>query len=139
MTPEERFEAAAEQARRATCDKAHCGCVIVSNDQIIGRGYNSPPLNDEVNRRCDRDGCCLHAEWRAIMDALRHHPDSIIGSALYFTRVNAAGEILRSGEPYCTVCSRLALDVGIATFGLWHVDGIKEYPTDEYNRISLRS
>ena len=114
---------------------------------MIGEGYSGPPLDDEANRMCSNEPkfnfkpksdrtCCVHAEWRAIMDALKRNPDKIKGSALYFTRVDEGGSILKSGKPYCTVCSRLALDAGIATVILWHEDGIKAYDTKEYNKLS---
>lgn len=140
------MQSAAELAKRATCHRAKCGTVIVANNTIIGRGYNAPPLDNEANRTCDvKPGpgkpkydrtCCVHAEWRAILDAVGHHPKEIIGSTLYFTRVNERGEIKKSGQPFCTVCSRLALDAGVAKFVLWHEAGIAEYPTAEYNTLS---
>ena len=80
----------------------------------------------------------MHAEWRAIMDALKNNPEKIKGSKLYFTKVHEDGNLLRSGQPDCTVCSRLALDSGISTFVLWHEEGIHEYPTDEYNKLSYQ-
>jgi deoxycytidylate deaminase len=137
---------AAEVAQKAKCHKAKCGAVIVDNGLVIGEGYNAPPLDKEENRTCDTEfgpgkpgfdrTCCIHAEWRAIMDAFRHHPEKIVGSKLYFTRVDDSGTIKKSGEPYCTVCSRLALDSGIGMFLLWQDKGIAEYPTDEYDRLS---
>jgi len=137
---------AGKVAERATCLKAKCGTVIVKDGIIIGEGYNAPPLDKEENRMCDKTfgpgkpkydkTCCMHAEWRAILDALKKHPQKIKGSKLYFTRVNEKGEIKKSGQPYCTVCSRFALDAGIEKFLLWHEEGICEYPTDEYNRLS---
>lgn len=52
---------------------------------------------------------------------------------------SAAREWLETaGQPYCTHCSRLALDAGIAEFVLWHNEGIAVYPTDEYNNLSYR-
>jgi deoxycytidylate deaminase len=139
---------AAEVAKKALCLKAKCGTVIVINGEIIGEGYNAPPLDKEENRICDKEfslgklnydrTCCIHAEWRAIMDAIKRNRDKIRGSKLYFTRVAENGEIQKSGKPYCTVCSRLALDAGIAYFLLWHEEGICEYPTDEYNRLSYQ-
>lgn len=140
------MEAAAVYARRALCSNAKCGAVVVKDGAAIGGGYNAPPRDREENRMCraeigpgkpnyDRT-CCMHAEWRAIMDALRNHPESIAGSKLYFARVDGEGAIRRSGEPYCTVCSRMALDAGIASFLLWHEEGIGEYPTEEYNKLS---
>jgi len=78
----------------------------------------------------------MHAEWRAIMDALRRNPNKISGSKLYFTRIGENGEIKKSGKPYCTVCSRLTLDAGISYFLLWHEGGICEYPANEYDKLS---
>lgn len=134
-------------AEKALCLKAKCGTVIVKNGVIVGAGYNAPPQDDVSQRRCndtynlpqkfkyDRT-CCLHAEWRAIMDTLKNNPGAIQGSTLYFTRVNDEGELKRSGQPYCTECSRAALDAGIAHFVLWHEDGMASYPTKEYNDLS---
>lgn len=142
------MNAAATVAKKALCLKAKCGAVIVKDNQIIGEGYNAPPLDQEENRMCDKTfgpgkpkydrTCCVHAEWRAVMDALRTNPEKVNGSKLYFTRIGADGQIKKSGKPYCTVCSRLALDAGIAYFLLWHDEGIAEYPTSEYDRLSYQ-
>jgi deoxycytidylate deaminase len=138
---------AAQTAQKALCLKSKCGVVIVKDGKIIGRGYNAPPLDDITARTCLEDvsnvgkekydkTCCLHAEWRAIMDALAHHSDKVEGADLYFVRVDDQGHIKKSGNPYCTVCSRLALDVGLARFALWHEAGIKCYDTKLYNHLS---
>ncbi len=138
---------AAKVAKNALCLKAKCGTVIVKDKEIIGRGYNAPPLDIENNRTCldeyDFSGkprydhtCCMHAEWRAIIDALKHGSEKLKGSVLYFVRIDNDGNIKKSGKPYCTVCSRFALDVGISNFCLWHETGIAAYPTDEYDRLS---
>lgn len=144
------LDAAAEEARKSTCLRAHCGTVIVKNDEIIGRGYNSPPLNSEENRTClneydlpknwryDRT-CCMHAEERAVMDAIRNKSDRIIGSRLYFVRINEEGKRKASGQPYCTICGRMALDAGITEFVLWHEAGICVYDTAEYDRLSFKN
>ena len=139
--------AAADVAKKATCERSKCGSVIVRDGRIIGEGSNSPAGNLESERRCGADKssydtkvtdktCCVHAEERAIMDALRRHPDEVSGSMLYFVRLDADGNPKHSGKPYCTICSKLALDAGIAEFILWHEEGITSYPTDEYNRLS---
>lgn len=141
------FKKAGEEAKKALCLKAKCGAVIVLEDEIIGRGYNAPPGDDITQRKCEEifEGtslkpksdrtCCMHAEWRAILDAIQNKKD-ISGSTLYFSRVDDNGNLLRSGKPYCTVCSRLALDTGIKYLGLWHEEGIKLYDTQEYNDLS---
>lgn len=134
-------ELAAVEARKSLCLARRCGVVIVKDGVVIGAGHNGPPKDDLSIRHCDSSmpDSCVHAEWRAIMDGLRQHPEAIVGSTLYFTAVDAEGKILKSGKPYCTVCSRLALDVGIAEFVLWHQEGITAYRTDEYNRISYEN
>ena len=145
-TDEYYFAEAAREAVKALCKRAKCGAVVVKDGEVIGRGYNAPPLDAECNSFCATDyrastkpksdrTCCLHAEWRAIMEALKSEADPT-GATLYFTRVDDAGEILYSGEPYCTVCSRLALDIGLAYFALWHESGIIKYETEDYNRRS---
>src|SRR5687768_16822602 len=92
------MERAAEMARKALCLKAKCGTVIVKDGEVIGEGYNVPPLDDPRNRTCldtydfpnkpgyDRT-CCMHAEWRAILDALQRNSEKIKDSRLYFMRV----------------------------------------------------
>lgn len=137
---------AADTASHALCTRAKCGSIIVKDGEVIGAGYNAPPLNAEENRMCGATymygkpkydaTCCMHAEWRAILDALKANPERIYGSALYFVRIDNDGVVKRSGKPYCTVCSRFALDAGIATFALWHAEGVGEYPTEEYNKLS---
>ncbi len=136
------------EARRSTCGRRFCGSVIVAaNGEIIGRGFNSPPADDESQRRCHRKHeihptfksdktCCPHAEWRAIFDALRHYPNEIIDATLYFTSRDDNGEMLFSGNPYCTGCSKMALDVGLKYFVLWHEEGIVAYDTRLYNDLS---
>lgn len=150
MAHEEAFLLAGECAKRSTCKKDFCGAVIVKDGVVIGEGWNTPAGNREDQRMCEvaeydwmkkkkaDKTCCVHAEWRAILDALRRNPDRIVGSTLYFTRVDAEGTLLPSGEPYCTVCSRLALDAGIASFALWKHDGICVADIGEYNRRSYQ-
>jgi len=141
------FIEAQKIAQQATCSRAKCGSVIISADgELIGRGFNAPPHNDESQRMCDvtldktikqnnDKTCCVHAEWNAIIDALKHHGDKIDGSTLYFMRVGDDGEFTEAGDPYCTVCSRLALESGVKTFGLWN-EGPEMIDTNTYNQKS---
>lgn len=143
---EQYFEEAVEVAGRSMCQRGRGGSVVVLGGEIIGRGYNAPPNDDEENRMCHTDyrtsskpksdrTCCVHAEWRAIFDALKNKGD-ISGSSIYYTSIDENGEMRKSGKPYCTVCSRLALDNGIKECVLWHDGGIKAYNTKEYNKLS---
>lgn len=134
-----------EVAKKALCLKTKCGAVIVKDGMIIGSGYNAPPRDDEKNRVCGIEfgegkpkydkTCCLHAEWRAVFDALRNNPDKINGSKIYFTRTHPDG-MMRTSSPRCTVCSRLVFDAGIDAYVLRGDQGICEYTTDEFNRLS---
>jgi deoxycytidylate deaminase len=158
------FAAAAKEAEKAICLRDKCGAVVVLDDVVIGRGYSGPATAHAEKthiapgpQKCERDflqspkpksdrTCCVHAEWRAIINAVKHvakaagnsSEETLAGSILYFTRVDADGNILKSGEPYCTVCSRLALDTGISQFALWHESGIRLYDTGEYNELSYQ-
>lgn len=141
------FEAASEIAKKATCHRARCGSVIVKGSQTIGQGYNSPPLDQEENRTCDSTydlsikpkydkTCCIHAEWRAILNALKNNADKIQDSTLYFMRVDQEGGFTDAGQPYCSTCSRLALESGVGKFALWNSQGADIYDTQEYNLVS---
>ena len=143
------MQKATEIAQKATCERSKCGCVIVKEGKIIGKGFNSPAQNLESQRRCHCDKeqyhkkvtdktCCIHAEQRAILDALKSASDQLPGADLYFIRLDQKGEITKAGEPYCTICSKMALEVGIKSFHLWHSKGIIAYDTEEYNILSYQ-
>lgn len=72
------------------------------------------------------------------MDALRKNPDKIVSSRLYFIRLDENETPSKAGQPYCTICSKMALDTGISEFVLWHKKGICVYDTQEYNALSFR-
>lgn len=138
---------ALREALGSTCERAKCGSIVVKNGVIIGRGHNSPPADLESQRRCSEEKdsldkkvtdktCCVHAEQRAILDALRRNPDKICDSRIYFIRLDQDALVVRAGKPYCTHCSKIALDVGISEFVLWHEEGICVYNTEEYNLLS---
>src|SRR3989338_4439683 len=120
---------AAHIALSSTCERSRCGSVIVLDDIIIGSGFNSPPQEHERQRRCSvsKDSyhnkvtdktCCVHAEQRAIMYALQKNPDKLLGSRLYFIRLDKDGTPSHAGKPYCTLCSKMSLDIGINEFVL---------------------
>ncbi|MDO8569913.1 MAG: deaminase [bacterium] len=136
-------------AQKATCGRAKCGAIIIKDGKVIGKGFNSPPGNDEKECRCEikKDQydikvtdktCCMHAEQRAIMDALCNYPDKIKGSKLYFARFYPDGKQRFVGgregknQLYCTICTKIMFDVGIAEFILPHINGISVYTRDEY-------
>lgn len=147
--PTKWFDRAAQAARDALCLRAKCGAVLVKNGEILSVGYNGPPRDNLSLRMClslepsrrkpksDRT-CCLHAEWNALEDALSLWPDEVEGSTMVFCRVGDDGQMLKSGNPYCTVCSRLTLHRGVESWLLWQDGGIRCYSALEYHQLSER-
>lgn len=135
-----------ELAKKSCCLRSKCGSIIVSGGNVLGRGYNSPPGDNPV-QECFKDSlpkdfksdrtCCVHAEQRAVMDALRNNPEKIAGSRIYFIRINDEGEMLEAGDPYCTICSKMVLDAGVKEFVLLRREGVCVYDTTEYNNLSF--
>ncbi len=142
------FRLAAEVAKRAKCLRAKCGSVVIKEGIVIGEGYNSLP-GDETPEKCFKEElpldfisdrtCCIHAEDRAVRDALAKYPDKVKGACIYFIRLDDTGKIAKAGKPYCTMCSKMTLDAGLKEFALWQEEGIKIYDTKEYNELSFRN
>ena len=93
---------------------------------------------ESYDKRVTDKTCCMHAEQRAIMDAMKRNPEELHGSRIYFIRLSEDGRIAKSGKPYCTICSKMSLDSGIKEFVLLHDDGICVYDTEEYNALSYQ-
>jgi deoxycytidylate deaminase len=141
----ERFlHEALEEANKATCARSKVGAIIVKNGVVIGRGFNSPPGNLESQRRCERKAelkpgfksdksCCVHAEERAILDAMKNNPDQLLGSDMYLARLTGDSSKKEFSKPYCTICSKLTLDVGIHRTIRLKPEGIVVYEAEEYN------
>jgi len=151
FSPAEILQECLWTATKSKCLRARCGSIIINTDifgqtQIIGRGYNSPPgdcpialcrkNNLPTDFKSDRT-CCIHAEQRAIVDALLHYPGLVHGAKLYFLRLTTEGLPAVAGDPYCTICSKMALDAGLVTFALWQGQGFVEYETNFYNEWSF--
>lgn len=138
-----------EIAELATCERSKCWSIIVKDWMIIWEGFNSPAKNLESQRRCNNDKslynrkvtdktCCIHAEQRALFDALRKHPNLIEWATLYFIRLNKEWKMTTSWKPYCTICSKSALELWIKEFVLLHENWITAYDTEEYNILSYQ-
>ncbi len=143
------IQKAAKIAQKATCERSKCGCVIVKDGEIIGQGFNSPPQHLESQRRCHCDKeqyhrkvtdktCCIHAEQRAILDALKFASDKLIGSDLYFIRLDPEWNPAKYCNTYWTIFSKIVFVLGINTFHLCHSEGIFAFDTEEYNILSYQ-
>lgn len=139
---------ASKVALYSTCRRSRCGSIIVKNGHVIGLGFNSPPKDNLEHKRCSYKkeqyhkkvtdkSCCIHAEQRAIINTLKNNPDKVKDSTLYFIRLDNHGKPKHALKPYCTICSKMALDVGIKKFVLWHKEGVCVYNTKQYNELSF--
>jgi hypothetical protein len=145
------MEIVVSYAQQSTCHRSKCGSIIVDcpftpTFNVIGAGYNSMPCNKEA--ACFKDSlastfksdktCCIHAEQRAIMDGLARTPGlSQLAATLFFIRLDE-GNPKPSGKPYCSICSKMALDAGLSMFCLWSKDGWIAYDTEEYNELTFK-
>ncbi len=93
-------------SERATCPRMHCGCVLVSNKNVVATGYNGSIPGDD---HCDQVGCLIvdnhcvrtvHAEMNALAQAAkRGHP--VDGATAYVTNMP------------CTTCAKALVTAGV--------------------------
>lgn len=135
----ERFTAeAVTVARRSPCEKSKRGVIIVSDSEVIGRGYNKPPADVP----CVEEFCglicrkyCVHAETNAVMDALRGGHE-LKGSRGYHIKVKG-GAVRDSDDLSCVPCAALVLESGMGEFVLKHPRGFAVYGAREFYELSL--
>jgi dCMP deaminase len=94
-------------SRKATCDRARVGCVIVNWDyEIITTGYNGSPRGlpscDELGHLLESGHCVrtVHAEQNAIVQAAKHG-------------VSVQGCILYTTHSPCPICAKMIVNAGI--------------------------
>ncbi|MDB5478510.1 MAG: hypothetical protein JWM96_1005 [Alphaproteobacteria bacterium] len=142
------LEQAAIIARKSHCCRRRCGSILVDRTgNILAAAENKlPGKPGQAEIHCNPyqlhedfksdKGCCIHSEERLVMQALAEGKD-FAGSTLVFTSVDEAGQRLQSGRPYCTICSKIALEAGVNWWILEHEEGIIRYEAAAYNTISF--
>lgn len=142
---------AADEARKSTCLRRHCGSLIEHGNEILASAFNSIPgkpglLKPHCNpyalsmHECKSDKtCCSHAEVRTINQALRAgHGAKFPWATLYFASVNEQGFCEEVDDLYCTICSKTALDNDV---GHWVLNMRGKGPTRfsalEYHQLTL--
>ena len=140
------FDKCAEVATRSLCRRALCGAIIVKAGELLAEGFNSPPQNKDEYRTClneydipagfrhDRT-CCIHAEQRAIENALKAGKD-LTGARIYFVAVDRTGKKIMTTDLKCTICSRAVLNAGIIEFAFYTAQGVVVYSPAEVNALS---
>jgi dCMP deaminase len=114
-------------SKRATCDRAHVGCVIVSGRRIIATGFNGSPSGmphcDDVGHDI-KDGHCIrtiHAEVNAILQC------AIYGISIK----NSPNIVAFCNYMPCLNCIKMLVNVGIhkinfeKIYGKWNTDDIE--------------
>lgn len=128
--PENVVTEAIEAAMRSPCEKSKRGVVIFLADLTetgdgvgIASGYNGMPsgYTCDGSKVC-RASCakrCLHAEDRAIRNAIAANGDRRLHEfeAVHVKVVD--GQLVWGGGPSCWQCSRTVLDVGLKAFWLY--------------------
>lgn len=93
-------------SERATCQRMHCGCVIVKNNHVLATGYNGSiqgqPHCEDVGCLVENDHCIRtnHAEINALVQAA-NQGDSVEGSTIYITNLS------------CTTCAKAMIAAGV--------------------------
>lgn len=135
---------AAKEAIKSTCKKSQRGAIIVKKGKILGRGHNkvtleklcNPCIRETITDNSRVELCsAIHAEQMAIIEAVRKS-ESLAGARMYCIKIKK-GKPQPSGEPSCTVCSRLIYELGIE-FVLWHKEGYVVYAPRELNELSFK-
>lgn len=137
------LKAAAQEAAKSRCKKSQRGAVIADEaGNIVGRGCNMPTICDKCCMReniHDNSGvercAAIHAEQMAVINALSRR-GSLDGLTLYHIKVKD-GQMVPSGRPSCTVCSRITSFVGLNVV-LWHKEGFALYEPEEFNELSFK-
>jgi dCMP deaminase len=93
-------------AERATCDRAHVGCLLVQDGHVISTGFNGSPVGqphcDAVGHQMENGHCIrtVHAEANAIIQAALHGV-STRGATCYLTHF-----------PCCN-CAKMLINAGV--------------------------
>lgn len=129
--PQDMIQLAIEAAGRSPCMKSKRGVVIFgplgfshrSKSYFVADGFNGMPHgyscdgSDTCRSACSKR--CLHAEDRAIRNALGEESRSHLhGCEAVHVKV-VDGELVWGGGPSCWQCSRTVIDVGLEAFWLY--------------------
>lgn len=142
--------AAIHAANRSPCEKSKRGAAVYRDlpgrptPFVMGTGYNGAPtdLIGTVAFTCDgsercRELCgkrCVHAEARAIREALQDPEYGASGMADLVHIKVIDGKPVAGGPPSCWQCSREILDAGIR--GVWLYE-VRESENDHHITVDL--
>ncbi|MEM5814584.1 MAG: hypothetical protein QXD77_02100 [Candidatus Aenigmatarchaeota archaeon] len=134
---------ARHEARKSVCRKSQRGAVLAKGNALLGKGHNlvthgelcDPCVRADIHDNSRVELCsALHAEQMAVLDA--HGKKTPLRGARMYQAELRKGKVMYSGEPSCTVCSRLLYAAGIEMV-LWRPNGFAVYAPEELNRLSF--
>jgi hypothetical protein len=131
---------AVEAAGSSTC-RSQRGAVAFSGREnetreLVGVGFNQQPGgpcdgSERCKATCRREA--VHAEEALLLsgaDLSRESTEVIHVKAI-------AGALVASGPPDCIECAKLLRFAGVVAVWLYHVDGWRRYPIEQFHRSSI--
>ena len=159
--PDYAIESARKAALRSPCAKSKRGVVLFCGEDtteecvvVAGEGFNGPPPGFACDRSdaCRRDCAklCLHAEDRAIRQALVEWSAPPLDDVELLHVKVVDGQVVPGGGPSCWQCSRLVVEAGLRGVWLYEQTGIapsgggalaswRFYTAEEFHRTTLRA
>ncbi len=130
---------ALEAAGSSPCQSQRGAVAFTGNDlegrELVAGGFNQKPDCDGSARckaTCRREA--VHAEQALLVSGV----DLAAGGAVEVLHVKRAGGVLVvSGGPDCVECSKLLRFAGVVAVWLYHVEGWRRYPIEEFHRLSV--
>jgi hypothetical protein len=120
------------------------GAVAFTGNELEGRELVAVGFNVKPDGTCDGSDRCkstcrreaVHAEQALLASGV----DLAAGGVVEVLHVKrAGGRLAVSGGPDCVECSKLLLFAGVAAVWLYHADGWRRYPIEEFHRLSIEA
>jgi len=134
---------ALEAAAESPC-RSQRGAVAFTGDDESGRELVAVGFNVKPDGSCDGSEECkatcrrqaVHAEQALIASGV----DLASGGVVEVIHVKrAGGRLAVSGGPDCLECSKLLQFAGVAAVWLYHAEGWRRYPIEEFHRLSIEA
>lgn len=134
---------ALETAAGSPC-RSQRGAVAFTGNELEGRELVAVGFNQKPGGTCDGSERCkatcrreaVHAEQAMLASGV----DLTFAGAVEVIHVKrAGGRLAPSGGPDCVECSKLLMFAGVIAVWLYHVDGWRRYPIEEFHRLSIEA
>ena len=135
---------ALEAASSSTC-RSQRGAVAFTGNDLEGRELVAVGFNQKPGGTCDGSERCkatcrreaVHAEQAMLSSGVDLAQGIAAVEVIHVKR--AGGRLAASGGPDCVECSKLLYFAGVIAVWLYHVDGWRRYPIEEFHRLSIEA